>query len=98
MEVSKTRSAARIAKKCPKRQPAYTWPARKPHVPVHKLFPGIFPGFYEAVDMYGTEKVYETFTKAYQEAEAVIPTFFRTYKANLCIFHPGLLFCFSYNI
>ena len=29
--------------------------------------------------MYGTEKVYETFTKAYQEAEAVIPTFFALY-------------------
>ncbi|MEZ3422384.1 MAG: hypothetical protein K1W39_01570 [Lachnospiraceae bacterium] len=51
----------------------------KTPVPIHKLFPGVFPGFYEAVDMYGTEKVYETFTKAYQEAEAVIPTFFALY-------------------
>ncbi|RKI40048.1 hypothetical protein D7V86_22280 [bacterium D16-51] len=54
--------------------------AQTPPVPLDNLFPGILSDVYGRVDEEGTEKAYLTFTEAYQEAEAVIPTCFSLYR------------------
>lgn len=54
--------------------------AHLPPVPLDKLFPEVFSDVYEKVDHEGTEKAYQTFSEAYEKAEAVIPTRFALYR------------------
>ncbi len=54
--------------------------AHLPPAPFDKLFPGVLSDIYEKVDNEGTEKAYQTFSEAYEKAEAVIPTCFALYR------------------
>lgn len=54
--------------------------SHQPPASLEALFPGILADIYQKVDEEGCEKAYETFQKAYQDAEVLIPTCFYDYR------------------